>query len=448
VTVNSEPSTRSGHIFYPGERLREVAARLKDQAHVLICGLPGSGKSTFVRQLADREIRERLGLDRTYLMTLLDGHEFAHSSLEHVWGAILAAFHRARVSLSEVCKRDDAQRVEYKDLKEALRSFRRNRLVLALDNCSGLHTGPGCTVCHDLLHLDIKHSPTLIIVPNLPCDQQIRDEFVTMDITLSPEQALRFLGLALPQLGVDSILRDRLSLEIVDWVGGNLSLLDSVCYWTARVIGNSLNRYAYPDLSRAVYENCLRDAEPLFAGWWQILDEREQMIVLAMDELQRLTVGWQNVMEELASKGLVQEQGDRYLVSPRMFGDYVSKQPTTRDAGPLRLDPKRLQTVYVNGKPCSLSRGQACAFFRLFVHRGQVVPYTHLFADLHTPYVSIAGDKVHETDTSSMMLSVDRGLDELCKVLAVGGLIERVPPDGGTPLRGYRLAISSPGQAG
>ena len=448
MIVNSKPSTRSGHILYPGERLREVATRLKEQAHVFVCGLPGTGKSTFVRQLADLETRERLGLDRTYLMALLDGHEFAHSSLEYVWGAVLTAFSRARVSLSEVCKREDAPRVEYKDLKDAMRSFRHSRLVLVLDNCSGLHAGPGWTVCHDLLHLDIKHSPTLIVVPNLPCDQKIRDEFVTMDITLSPEQALRFLDQALPQLGIDSVVRNRLSREIVDWVGGNLSLLDSVCYWTTEVSANFPNRYAYPGLSRAVYENCLKDAEPFFAGWWQTLNEREQMIVLAMDELQRLTAGWQNVMGELVGKGLVQEQGDRYLVSPRMFGDFVSKQPTTRDAGPFRLDLKKIQTVYVNGKPCSLSRGQACAFFRLFVHRNQIVPYTHLFADLYTPHVSITGDKVHEMDTSSTMLSVDRGLDELCKALTVGGLIERVPPDAGTPLRGYCLAVSSPGQAG
>lgn len=448
MAVNSEPSTRSGHIFYPGERLREVATHLKEQAHVFICGLPGTGKSTFVRQLADLETRERLGLDRSYLMALLDGQEFAHSSLECVWGAILAAFDRARASLSEVCQREDARRVEYKGLKDAMRSFRRHRLVLVLDNCSGLHEGPGLAVCHDLLHLDIKHSPTLVVVPNLPFDQKIRDGFVRVDITLSPEQALRFLNQALPHLGIDSVVRNRLSLEIVDWVGGNLSLLDGVCYWATEVSASIPNRYAYPDLDRAVYENCSKGAEPLFDKWWKTLNEREQMIVLAMDELQRLAVGWQNVMKELTGKGLVQEQGNRYLVSPRMFGDYVSKQPATQDAGPFRLDPKRIQTVYVNGKPCSLSRGQACAFFRLFVHRGQIVPYTHLFADLHTPYMSITGDKVHEADTSSMMLSVDRGLDELCKVLAVGGLIERVPPNAGIPLRGYCLAVSSPGQAG
>ena len=51
MTVNGEPSTRSGYIFYPEERLREAAAHLKEQAHLSICGLPGTGKSTFVCQL-------------------------------------------------------------------------------------------------------------------------------------------------------------------------------------------------------------------------------------------------------------------------------------------------------------------------------------------------------------------------------------------------------------
>jgi len=447
VAVNSELSTRSGYTFYPEELLRDAAAHLKEQAHISICGLPGTGKSTFVRQLADLEVRKRLGLDQNYLMVLFDGQEFAHSSLEHVWGAILAAFKRACSSLSEVCKKDDAQRVKEEDFKEALHNLRHYRLVLVLGNCSGLHMGPERNLCHNLLHLNIMHRPTLIMIRNPACNREILSEFVPIDVTLSSEQALQFLDQALPQWGGDRALKNKLSREILGWVGGNLSLLDGVCYRAAEVGGNLPSRRAYPDFSRAVYDSCLRDAEPLFAAWWRILEEREQMVLLAMDELQRLTTSWQDAMKELSRKGLVQEQGDRHLISPKMFSDYVSKQPATRSAGPFQLDLRRIQIVHVDGKPRSLSRGQACAFFRLIVHRDQVVSCSYLYADLHSPYGYITEDKMHEMDASSME-SVDRGLDELRKTLTVDKLIERISLDDNAPLIGYRLAVSSPGQDG
>jgi hypothetical protein len=453
VVVDSGLSTRSGHIFYPEERLRGAAAHLKEQAHISIVGLPGAGKSTFVRQLAAPEIRERLGLDRNYLMVLLDGHEFAHSSLEYVWGAILAALNRARSNLSVVCKKEDAQEISHEGLRGALRSFRNYRFILILDHCSSLvHMEPEQSACCSLLHLDRRYSPTLVTVPDTPfhlppCIPEVRDQFVPIDLTLSPQQALQFLDTALPQLDMDRALKDRLSREIVNWVGGNLYLLDSVCYWAAKASEYPSDRHTYPDFSRVVYESCLADAESLFAVWWKILDEREQMILLAMDELQRLTTVWQNIMGELSGKGLVQRQSDRYLVFPKMFSDYVSRQLATRDVGPFRLDLKRIQTVYVNGKPRNLSRGQACAFFRLFVHRNQVVPYGRLYADLHSPYVDIAENTMHEMDASSMM-SVDRGLKELREALTAGKLVERVPPDDNIPLRGYRLAVSSLDQDG
>ena len=447
MVTDSELPTRSGYTFYHEERLAQAAGYLRERAHISICGLPGTGKSTFVRQLADPEIRERLGLGQDYLMVLLDGQEFADAFPERVWGAILAAFNRARSSLSEVCKKEDAQRVNYKDLKEALRAFRRYKLVLVLDNCSGLHTGSGRTVCHDLLYLDIKYSPTLIVVPNPPCNREERTEFVPIDVALSSEQALQFLDQALPQMNVDKASKDKLSREIVNWVGVNLSLLDGVCHWAAEVGGAPPNRRSYPGFGRAVYEDCFRDAEPLFEAWWEILQEHEQMVLLAMDELQRLTMCWRDVMKELSKKGLVQEQGDRHLISPRMFGDYVSKQHATHRAGPFQLNLKGIQTVDVDGKLRNLSRGQACAFFRLYVHRNQVVPYGRLYADLHSPYVDITEDEVQEMDASSME-SVDRGLDGLRKTLAVDKWIERIPPDGEAPLVGYSLTVSSSSRGG
>jgi len=204
-------------------------------------------------------------------------------------------------------------------------------------------------------------------------------------------------------------------------------------------------RPAHPFFKRIVHELCLLDAQELFARWWKILDEREQMILLAIDELERLTYRWQGAIEKLVSKGFAQRHGGRSLIRSNMFSDYVSRQPAVHSAGPFRLDLKNIQTVYVGDTPCELSPGQACVFFRLFLHRNHVVPYSDLYADLYAPYVSVAEDRVYELD-QSLVAAVDRELDQLCKSLKMSKEIEQVPPDGDTPLIGYRLAVSSKDQ--
>lgn len=331
MVTDSELSTRSGYTFYHEERLSQAAAHLKERAHISICGLPGTGKSTFVRQLISRETRKRFELDDGFLMVLLDGREFAHLPLEYIWGAICTALSCARSGSSVVCRKEGAQGVSYEDLKATLRSLKNYRVVVLLDDCSSLpHIQPEQSVCCGFLHLDKRYSPTLVTAPNPPsvapaCIPEVRDQFVLMHLEISPEQALRFADGGLSRSVLDRDLRDRISREIVDWVGGNLYLLDRACYWAAKESEILSTGHVYTDFSRTVYERCLKEAEQLFAAWWRILGEREQIILLAIDQLQRSAASWHSVTEALSGRGFVRRRSDRYLIHPKMFSDYVSR---------------------------------------------------------------------------------------------------------------------------
>jgi hypothetical protein len=422
-------------------------------------------------------------------MVLLDVQEFSDLSLDHIWGAIVTALNRARSSLSAVCTREDVVKVSHGDLRNTLHGLKNYRPILIFDNCN-CSSLLERSLCYHLLILSKRSYPTLIVVPNplygaRPCALETGDQFVPIDLALSPEPAQQFVVDALSETGMGTVPANELSHEIVDWVGGNLALLDCACHWTIKLSENprkavdlwlstegDLNRFwlspkegewgpqrrrlgevaaseerpggdvwlAHPTFRRIVYEMCLLDAQQLFARWLGILDERGHMILLAIDELQRLTPRWQSEIEGLSSVGFVQGQGGRYLIRPKMFSDYM-RQPTVHSAGPFRLDLKTLQTVYVRDTPCELSPGQACVFFRLFLHRNHVVPYGDLYADLHAPYVSVAEDRVYKLDQSSVA-AVDRELDQLRKILKMSEEIERVPFDGDAPSTGYRLAVS------
>jgi len=465
------------------EHLKRAATLLREEAPLLVLGLPGTGKSTFVRQLISPEIRTRLGLDQGYRMVLLDGQELVHSSLEHIWGAIVTALNRSRSSHSVVCEAKDAQAISYEHLKDALRSFRDYKLILILDHWPDLPTESKGSIYERLFHLPPKYCPTLVVVPNA-CILERGDQFVPIDLTLSPEQAKQFLVEALSQLDLCTAIEQGFFHEIVDWVGGNLYLLDRACYWTIKLHENpsdvterwvsgkirqssfrewrlaeemicqlakgvSLEKCSgvngepsHPAFRRIVYEMCLLDAQELFARWLKTLSEREQIILLALDELQHLTPRWQSEMERLSTRGFVQRLEHRYLIRPKMFDDYISRKLTICSGGSFRFDLKNIQTIYVNDTPCKLSPEQACVFFRLFLQRNDIVPYSELYADLYTPYDHIIGVRMHELDQLSM-IAVDLELDELRKTLKVDKEIERVPPDDDAPLRGYRLVVST-----
>lgn len=477
MTGSIELSTRSGHVFRPTEHLRTAAARLREGAHLLVHGLPGTGKSTFVRQLILPEVRTELGLGQDYLMVLLDGRQFAHLSLEHIWGAIVAALDRSRSNFSAVCEAEGALETSYEHLADTFRGLRDHKPVLILDHCSSLPAGLEEGVCRGLLCLPKRYCPTLVVVPKT--DILERDQFVPINPVLSPEQAQRFLAQTLLQLDVDRVLENELADEIVEWAGGNLSLLDCTCHWALRLRTNPLDiamrwlsgkegqrpfdkspmaQYMVQQLTKAmkrpgassgqagltfqriVYETCLLDARQLFASWLKTLGEQEQLILLALDGLQPLASRWPGEIAKLISKGIVQRQAERYLLFPKMFRDHVSREPAVCSAGPFRLDLKNPRTVYVNDRPCNLSPEQACVFLRLFLRRDDPASCDELYADLHASYVHTGEYRIHGLDQLSLMV-VDLELDELRRVLKVDKEIERIPPDNDAPLRGYRLVV-------
>lgn len=487
MTASSELSTRSGYVFYPMEHLKRAAALLREGAHLLIRGLPGTGKSTFVRLLNNPEIQKRLGLDQDYLIVLFDGLDFARLSPSEIEDTMVKKLSRVR---ADSLGGESAKEASYSDLREALRGLKDRRLVLVLEGCDCSNLA--MELCSDWFRIHKKYSPTLVLIPATTCvaracSLETNDQCVRMDLRLSPEQVQQFLAGALPELDMGSTIGEKVFHEIVDWVGGNLCLLDHACHWIMELHKNPLDvtkrwlsgkggrtlfheldlaqdivqhlakeaqRYpgisgwlACPTFRRIVYDMCSSDVQQLFVRWLTILDERERLILLALDELQRLSAQWQQEITKLSRKGFVQKQGDRYLIYPKMFNDYVSREDTTCSAGPFRLDVKDIQTVYVNGTPCRLSPGQACAFFRLLLQKNTLVSYGELYADLYAPYGHLDEDKVHEPDQLSV-ITVDLELDGLRKVLKVSEEIQRDPPNSDVPLRGYRLVVPPEGQAG
>lgn len=479
MTGSIELSTRSGHVFRPMEHLRTAAAWLREGAHILVHGLPGTGKSTFVRQLILPEVRTELGLDQDYLMVLLDGQRFAHLSLEHIWGAIVAALNRSRSNFSAVCEAEDVQETSYEHLADTFRGLRDHRLVLILDHCSSLPAELEEGVCRGLLCLPKRHCPTLVVIPKT--DILERDQFVPLHLVLSARQAQQFVAQAFLRLSEDRTLENELADEIIGWVGGNLTLLDCACHWAlklrtnpvdvtmrwlsgkegqrpfdrsrmaqymAQQLTNEVHRYpgassgqAGLTFKRIVYETCLLDMRQLFASWLETLGEREQLILLTLDRLQPMASRWPGEVAKLISKGLVQRQAGRYLLFPKMFHDHVSREPAVCSAGPFCLDLKNPQIVYVNDRPCNLSPEQACVFLRLFLERDDPVPCDELYADLHASYAHTAEYRMHGLDQLSLMV-VDLELDELRRVLKVDKEIQRIPADNNASLRGYRLVVS------
>ena len=93
---------------------------------------------------------------------------------------------------------------------------------------------------------------------------------------------------------------------------------------------------------------------------------------------------------------------------------------------------------------CELSLEQACAFFRLFAHSGEIVPYRGLYQDLYGPF----GGGLDGADQGLGRLlrdAVDYEVAELRRTLGMGGqYIERVrSPDGDERgPEGYRLTVS------
>lgn len=470
--------TESRYIWERTEDLRKAADWLRKGAHLTIGGLPGTGKSTFVRQLVSSDVRERLCLGSEFLMVLLDGREFSGLSHEQIWGAIFGALQNARVSgVSQICTKRNLRATGYGELRGLFRSLRDMKSVVIFDHCSSLCTVTGQCVCNDLLRLSKKRSLALVTVPTPLCSSntcagQDCDQLVPMWLPLlSPAQAGVFVSRALLSLDIGEDLKDDLQGRFVDWVGGNLSLLDSACDLTVKLVENYVDVVMFyywpswrekaqfrretdasgkgwrddPTFKRILYELCSLDVQPLYTRWWSVLDDREKMILLAIDELQRIDPLWPEEIKGLIAKGFVRRQGERYVIHPKLWHDHILEQPATSRVGPFSFDLRDIQTVYVHGERRELSPEQAGVFFRLCLQRDHMVPYTHLYADLHAPYGDVIEDRGYPLDRFSIK-AIDFDIDELRRALRVGSdVIQRVPYSRDALYSmsdGYRLAVS------
>jgi len=437
--------------------MKRVAALIqRERANLVINSLPGMGKSEFVSQLLLPENREALGLGQDYLVVLLDGRLFAGFSPGHVWGAVAEALKRARsYRSSQICDARSDSVIDRDQLRSTLYGFSSYKLVLILDHCSSLCTALGECICDDLLRRSPKDT-TLVTVPgSLSAIREAVGETCHSSVSLElrpvpPERAFRFLVDSLYPWAVNGDLELAFLGRIVDWVGGVPFLLRAVSDLLCQQLDHATpqDQGAGPavllldrEFRRQLYDKCRTIAKPFFDRWWDFLSKQDRMVLLLVDELRRRGLDLPKAIGEVSRQGAIRKIGNRYVVRPLLWKEYLSERSKAVYAKPFSIDLTFPQVVHVNGRRCELSFEQTNLFLHLLLQWDKEVYYDVLYKTLRPAYWSVAEDTAGST-AGFKMYTVDLVMDELRAALGVGPeIIARSPPSPAMRLEGYRLAV-------